>query len=138
MTYSKSSNPYEGAPSKNCECCKNIFYNARFDKRGHRIGKYTLKKWREARFCSQSCRSKIVKNRLGYKSPGKITYSGVHKWVYRTFGTNPTQCEHCGEIGEMKNNRWTIQFANKSGEYKRCVKDWLKLCTKCHRKHDIN
>lgn len=55
MKYSKTLDPFVGAPSKNCEVCEKLFYNARFDKRGHRIGKYTREGWLKARFCSQSC-----------------------------------------------------------------------------------
>jgi hypothetical protein len=135
MTYSKSTDPFKGAASKNCIVCGEIFYNARFDKHGHRIGKYTLKKWEEARFCSFSCRNKVVKNRLGYKS-ARVTYHGLHKWVYRTLGKHPEKCAHCGLIGESKSKRWTIEYANKSGTYQRDVSDWLTLCVPCHRKHD--
>lgn len=135
MKFANRSNPFEGAPSKECEVCNKVFYNARFDKRGHRIGKYTIILWQQARFCSFSCRSKIIKNHLG-KIKNNVGYSGLHKWVYRHLGAFPSQCDQCGAVGEKKNDRWTVQFANKSGLYKREKNDWLRLCVKCHRKHD--
>ena len=57
-----------------------------------------------------------------------VKYDGLHKWVPKHLG-KPTRCEHCGTDGLTGRN---IHWANKSGEYKRDVSDWLRLCSKCH------
>src|SRR3990167_6183501 len=41
--------------SKNCLICNQTFLNRRKDNRGHWIGKYTLKGWKNAKFCSYKC-----------------------------------------------------------------------------------
>lgn len=60
----------------------------------------------------------------------EVSYSGLHYWVYSHLG-KPTICKFCGRT---KN----IQWANKSGEYRRDITDWLNLCVYCHRKYDKN
>lgn len=57
----------------------------------------------------------------------KVGYPGIHAWI-RTYG-NKTECEFCSS----KNN---LDWANKSGDYKRNKEDWIRLCRKCHIKHD--
>ena len=81
---------------------------------------------------------------LGKKRPGvtgklhgkwkgdEVGYQALHAWVRRQLGT-PDTCEHCGKIGLEYP---FIHWANKSGEYKRNIRDWLRLCVKCHSKHD--
>ena len=68
----------------------------------------------------------------GSKNPtwkgDKVGYHGLHDWVYRHKG-KPKICKHCGGF---KNVEW----ANKSLEYKRDLKDWDSLCRKCHFKYD--
>jgi len=61
-----------------------------------------------------------------------VGYVGLHNWVNRYLG-KPTTCEHCGK--NFTGHR--IGWANKSGEYKRDLNDWLRLCGKCHRQYDI-
>lgn len=61
-----------------------------------------------------------------------LTYSGIHKWVTRTFG-QPDACEHCTKAGLSGRS---IHWANKSGEYKRDRSDWMRLCRPCHFRHD--
>ena len=61
-----------------------------------------------------------------------ISYSGLHKWLYRKFGS-PDTCEHCKKSGLRGR---AIHWANKSGKYSRNRKDWLRLCRLCHEKHD--
>ena len=58
----------------------------------------------------------------------KVGYDGLHDWVYKKLGA-PMQCEKCKKVG--KSNR-QIHWANKSGKYKRNIKDWIRLCVKCH------
>lgn len=59
-----------------------------------------------------------------------VSYVGLHQWVRRCLGA-PQQCEHC-KITNAKKFEW----ANKNHKYKRNLKDWIRLCTSCHRKYD--
>ena len=61
-----------------------------------------------------------------------ITYWGIHAWVNRELGKIDT-CQFCGKSG-LKAQQ--INWANKSGFYKREKTDWLRLCVKCHRHYD--
>ncbi len=61
-----------------------------------------------------------------------VSYGGLHMWVYKHLG-KPDTCEHCGVRG-LKGHQ--IHWANKSGKYKRNIKDWLRLCVKCHVAYD--
>ncbi len=62
----------------------------------------------------------------------KVSYSGLHYWVYKNLGF-PTKCENCGFQSE---NHRKIHWANKSGKYLRKIEDWIRLCVPCHSKHD--
>ena len=89
--------------------------------------------------------AKVVKALTGRKRPeitgnkhplwkgNNATYGSIHDWVSRHLGT-PKICSHCG------NSRKKIyyQWANISGNYKRDLSDWVRLCVKCHRKKDKN
>lgn len=59
-----------------------------------------------------------------------VGYSGLHKWV-RTWLGKPESCIKCGEKNKM------IHWANVSGEYKRELHDWMRLCVSCHKKYDL-
>jgi hypothetical protein len=60
----------------------------------------------------------------------KVTYQAVHAWI-KTQKGKPNFCEGCGNE-EARGYEW----ANKSGQYKRNIHDWLRLCTLCHRHFD--
>lgn len=74
-----------------------------------------------------------MSNELHWKWKGdEVEYRALHAWVERQLG-KPTKCEHCDKdnlVGQQ------INWANKSGEYKRDITDWIRLCVKCHRKYD--
>lgn len=53
-------------------------------------------------------------------------YSTKHAWIRKKLGT-PKECENCG-ITDKHMYHW----ANISGEYKRDVSDWARLCVSCH------
>jgi len=59
-------------------------------------------------------------------------YSAIHKWVASNLGT-PDTCEFCGNNGLSGRK---IHWANKDHEYKRNLKDWLRLCAGCHVAYD--
>jgi len=58
----------------------------------------------------------------------EVGYSALHAWIYRKLGKADI-CIQCG-------SKDFVQWANKSGRYKRDLRDWLKLCAKCHHKYD--
>lgn len=62
----------------------------------------------------------------------KVGYEALHQWVRRHKGA-PMKCEWCGKESKIPQ---MIHWANKSNEYKRDLKDWVRLCAKCHKKHD--
>lgn len=94
----------------------------------------------EAKKCG-SCnnKSRVGVNNAAWKGD-EVGYVALHNWVHQWRG-KPTSCEHCGVEGEilMRNDGmryWSIQWANKSGEYLRDLTDWLGLCISCHRVYD--
>lgn len=84
------------------------------------------------KFCGNECRNADYRNRRGENTPcwkgDKVSYSGLHKWVNKTYG-KADKCEQCGSESY-------VDWANKSGEYKRDRGDWLNLCRKCHFYYD--
>jgi hypothetical protein len=71
---------------------------------------------------------------LGEKSPAwkgdKVGYDALHEWVERWKG-KPSKCDFCGTT-ESKRFDWS----NISGEYKRDLSDWQRLCVICHPRYD--
>ena len=59
-----------------------------------------------------------------------VGYQSLHDWVERSLGKTKL-CENC-----KRTDRKKYEWANKSGEYERDLKDWIRLCTSCHRKYD--
>lgn len=59
-----------------------------------------------------------------------VGYSALHEWVTRQLGS-PRKCETCGSKRAVR-----YEWANISGEYKRLVSDWRRLCKKCHNRLD--
>ena len=55
-----------------------------------------------------------------------VSYTGLHGWINRQLG-KPNWCENCG-LTTAKVYDW----ANISGEYKRDLNDWARLCRRCH------
>jgi len=63
----------------------------------------------------------------------KAGYRSIHRWVVRNLG-RPNQCSKCKKIVLGKGIHW----ANINHKYKRNLKDWIRLCVKCHRAFDKN
>lgn len=108
------------------------------------------------KFCSKSCASKV--NRLGKRHSvetkskiseanlvrfeleenhprwqgDKVSYRALHKWVQKHLG-EPNYCENCKKTN--LGHRY-YHWANISGDYKRDVGDWKRLCAKCHKAFD--
>lgn len=113
-----------------CENCGKYAY----------VIKARLNTWR---YCSSVCsysarkgktmntgRTHFKKGQIPHNYLGeKAGYFAVHKWVYKTL-PNIRVCLYCG-IDEK------LQWANVSGEYKREIEDWIRLCAKCHVNYDI-
>lgn len=111
-------------------------------------------KW--GKFCSKNCKSKYWtpfikpwKNSIGKPAHNRgkiqlstrdennpnwkgdrVKYGGLHAWIVLRLG-KPKKCELCGITSSKK-----YEWANKSGEYKRDLSDWIRLCTSCHHKYD--
>jgi len=97
----------------------------------------------QRKYCSRSCSAKTsYKDKLGkinYNSlkgdknhawkGDRISYSGIHEWL-RTHFTKPDKCAYCG------GNAGRIEWANISKKYKRNIKDFIALCSSCHKKYD--
>ena len=89
-----------------------------------------------AKVCSRNCYYKYQKRIIptGDRSWAwkgeKAGISAIHRWVEKNLG-KPEKCEYCKEI-KAKIYEW----ANISQKYKRELKDWIRLCRKCHAKFD--
>lgn len=59
-------------------------------------------------------------------------YTEIHSWIKKQAG-QPNKCMRCGLVS---NSNYKIHWANKSGEYKKDINDWIRLCASCHRKYD--
>lgn len=55
-----------------------------------------------------------------------LNYRSLHYWVQRNLG-KPSKCENCGNTNASR-----YHWANISGEYKRDLTDWARLCPSCH------
>ena len=55
-------------------------------------------------------------------------YQAKHMWIRKQLGT-PSECENC--TLKSSNSR-QFHWANISGEYKRDLSDWVRLCVSCH------
>lgn len=58
-------------------------------------------------------------------------YKALHYWVNKYLGKPPV-CEHCQKEEDGRKIHW----ANISGEYRKEVGDWIRLCVSCHYKFD--
>lgn len=102
-------------------------------------------KAQKQKYCSRECYEKAwtkeIRPRL--KTPGgkrgidnpewkgdEAGYSAKHYWLSRKYG-KPKKCEMCGTIDANK-----YEWANKDHKYKRIRKDWMRVCTRCHRRYD--
>lgn len=62
-----------------------------------------------------------------------VGYRALHRWVELYLG-KPDKCNSCGQTGLSGKK---IHWSNKSGEYRRDLGDWQRLCAKCHREYDL-
>jgi hypothetical protein len=79
--------------------------------------------------------SEANKGNKNYNWKGdNVSYAGIHFWIKSQLG-KPKKCEECGTTTAKK-----FEWANLSGEYKRSngIKDWKRLCKKCHGVFDAH
>jgi hypothetical protein len=97
------------------------------------IYKSTLKT-KNYKYCSIKCYNKNKTLLIGEKNKSwkgnKAGYFAIHCWIRRRLGS-PSVCDVCG-----CNDKRKYEWANISGEYKRDISDYKRMCTSCHRKHD--
>lgn len=118
--------------TKSCKTCNEEFTVPVYrDKRGGS----------QASFCSNKCRfiyqRLVIGARSGPDSPtwrgDSVGYNGLHERVRSLLG-KPPECEICGKKNDTPK---AIDWANKSGEYKKTVGDFFALCKSCHKRYDI-
>ena len=63
---------------------------------------------------------------------GNPEYQTLHRWVNKELG-KPEKCSKCGR-DKLRGRK--INWASKSRLYKWSLKDWIRLCIKCHAKYD--
>jgi hypothetical protein len=129
------------AKYKKCLNCGKIFYNyankyfcsmkcAGEYKRGKKLSEKHIKALSEAK------KGKYIFEKHPRWKGDKVGYGALHEWVRKVLG-NPIKCSICGKKGNKNGRNWSIHWANKSGEYKRNINDWIALCVKCHKKYDL-
>ena len=76
-----------------------------------------------------------------------VKYRALHQWVERRLG-KPQKCENPICFYPRKGSKYkgcrsglllapkVYDWANISGEYKRKLDDWIRLCRSCHIKYD--
>jgi len=95
--------------------------------KGKKTGIAPMKGKKHSRESILKIRENSVKGENSVHWKEDISYIGIHAWVVRTLG-KPKKCSKCG-IDEDKRYHWH----NISGEYKREIDDWVRLCPKCHK-----
>ncbi len=103
--------------------CQNTHLNS--------FGRATGKKWVIApEKCKNMSRGSGEENHFWIGD--KVGYRGLHNWIEKERG-KPHYCEHCKK-DKLAHRQY--HWANVSGEYRRDVSDWIRLCVKCHKKYD--
>ena len=62
----------------------------------------------------------------------KISYQGVHTWLWRTFG-KADHCENAECLGTSATYNWCL-IAGK--EYERKRGNFIQMCRSCHSRYD--
>ena len=117
----------KGNVKRTCEICNKIFTTSNTEIKRRGGGGYC---------CSRKCWYERLRNivKREHESPNwkgnKVGKAALHNWVERQLG-KPMKCEHCKTTKAKK-----YEWSNISQKYKRDLKDWQRLCTKCHSKYD--
>ena len=102
---------------------------------------YFGRQWENVKYCSTVCfgiayrlrrKQNPINETKHYKWKGdKVGYYGVHDWITKHYG-QPVGCQECG----LNDPKRVYHWANLSGEYKRDINDFKRMCVSCHRKFD--
>lgn len=95
--------------------------------------------WNKGISWSDEVKEKISKTLagrfIGENNPNWVgdnaNYNVRHMWIYSRLG-KPTSCENYEQCGGINLTGHQIHWANISGEYKRDISDWARLCQYCH------
>lgn len=114
--------------TNNCSVCNILFTYYQSKQKGEccSISCSTKLKWRKNIFIPN------IGDKNGMWKGDDVGYQPLHAWVRRQLG-NPQHCENCDTTTAKK-----FEWANLSGQYKRDITDWARLCTSCHRVYDMN
>ena len=104
---------------------------------------YFGKQWESIEYCSRKCSGgKTSKRQLErFKDETKhprwrgdsAGYFAMHDWITKHYG-QPKKCEICKLNDPLRVYHW----ANLTGNYKRDISDWKRMCVSCHRKYDYS
>ena len=90
--------------------------------------------WSKGKKFTKEHRDNLSSSHIGKISRKRIChldsrreYAYLHNWIKRNLPK--LECEHCGCFDKL-------EYANKSGLYKKEIDDWFILCKKCHAKYD--
>ncbi len=91
-----------------------------------KIGKFPWNKGLKGKGICKSNGGSFGSSEMKWKGTLK-DYKKLHYCINKYLG-KPEKCSKCGKIENGKKIHW----ANKSGEYKKELNDWIRLCSKCH------
>lgn len=84
---------------------------------------------------SEATKKRISEGHSGEKAyqwkGDNVGYTTLHKWVKKVMG-KATRCEKCQSLTAKR-----YVWANKTGEYKRDISDWIQLCNSCNLNDNI-
>lgn len=76
-------------------------------------------------------KNRYVENKSIFWKGDNIGYRAKHLWVIKWKG-KPKKCENCGTEDARK-----YEWANIDHSYRRILDDYIRMCTSCHRKYDM-
>lgn len=104
-------------------CSKECWYKTKLGKAPWNKGGTGLQvAWNKGKECAWREEKHVNWKEVGYG------YSAVHNWIRKKL-PYPKRCSLCNRVKKL-------EWANKSGEYKRDIEDWIALCRKCHVNYD--
>ena len=95
------------------------------------LSKYKAVRCRECYYKINKGRRRSTFGIYGKSTPNwkgdDVKYQGLHKWLRNHYG----KADKCENVNCSKKSN-TFDWANVSGEYKRDINDYIKLCRSCH------